>query len=832
MDKIVQAILRLFEKNRIVFWYDKKQELRQEYEALSLPSVEKIELKNNEYGVKYRILREEPDQQFLLYHEGEEPKELDNWLLDIQLAQGIFNADQISMWLAELGLGVGFYDLVEEHAEFCRATSRREKLRTKLNPDDSHPSVRVKMLAICTGADTESRIDGILESLLNELAAERSEKIDLVKRCNLNNFLWKELEKRFGYLSDSPSIADFAIALFKASYALSLEENATLNQDALVFLKRWKNDRRYTKTFETLSEQCADNLGIEKDLQKRDIKNLLEIDYFELIDQKILNTLVQETMQGTLTAGECARIIGRRRHTHWIEKFSDIYEALYHASQFISALSKADLQMKSLAEGVIKYQKTWYRLDQHYRKFIYHLRASKHITLLEGLNEEIENLYSNNFLLPVNDNWQQIIDKTEAWDATPTLGQDRFFEHFIATYLKSKNKVAVIISDALRYEIGEELSRIIEAEDRYTAELSPMLSALPSYTQLGMAALLPHQNLSIIKNGKVEVDGQSASGTENRAKILASAISGGATAIRSADLLNMSRSESRELTKNNQIIYIYHNQIDAVGDKRETEGRVFEAVEDGMKELVEILKKLTNANLSNIIITADHGFIYQNRPLDDSEFASDNLQGDNIFIRNRRFIVGKNLRPSGSFKEFSPANLNQAGNYQVFIPKSINRLRLKGAGSRFVHGGAALEEVVIPVIKVNKKRSGDIAQVEVENIASSSSLITTGQLSVTFYQTEALSSKLQSRHLRAAIYTQDDIQISDQHDLSFDLQSKNPREREVKVRFMLSKKADQANNQTVYLKLKIIAPGTLENETEYRSIPYQLRRSFTSDFDF
>ena len=59
----------------------------------------------------------------------------------------------------------------------------------------------------------------------------------------------------------------------------------------------------------------------------------------------------------------------------------------------------------------------------------------------------------------------------------------------------------------------------------------------------------------------------------------------------------------------------------------------------------------------------------------------------------------------------------------------------------------------------------------------------------------------------------------------------NPREREVKVRFVLSKKADDFNNQTVYLKLKELEPGTTHYR-EYRSIPYQLRRSFTSDFDF
>jgi tRNA G10 N-methylase Trm11 len=53
MDKIAQeAITRLFDRHRIVFWYDEKRELRPEYESLSLSSVEKIELRNNEYAVK------------------------------------------------------------------------------------------------------------------------------------------------------------------------------------------------------------------------------------------------------------------------------------------------------------------------------------------------------------------------------------------------------------------------------------------------------------------------------------------------------------------------------------------------------------------------------------------------------------------------------------------------------------------------------------------------------------------------------------------------------------------------------------------------------------
>ena len=78
MDNILNALNRLFEKHRIVFWYDAKQELRQEFEDLLLPGVETIELLNNEFGVKHLILREKPAQKFLLYHAGPQPVDLDN----------------------------------------------------------------------------------------------------------------------------------------------------------------------------------------------------------------------------------------------------------------------------------------------------------------------------------------------------------------------------------------------------------------------------------------------------------------------------------------------------------------------------------------------------------------------------------------------------------------------------------------------------------------------------------------------------------------------------------------------------------------------------------
>lgn len=835
-NRIAQALVRLFDRHRIVFWYDAKQELRSDFEALQLPGVAKLELGNNEYGVKYRILRAQPEQKFLLYRAGPPPADLDNWLLDVQLAHGEFRTDQVAIWLSELELGLEFTDVVQAHAEFFQAGRRKDTLRKLLKADDTIGQIRLKMLAVC--AVSEPRLDAVAENLLQELAYGRDEKIKLIGRCSLDGFLWEQMTRCYGYKSAEPGIRDFAIELFKSCYAMGTDGQVKLTGDALVFLKRWKDSRHFEKSFETLSGECAEVLGIEQDLAKRDFRELIELDYFRLIDQIIISDLVREVATRTVSSGDVSIWIRQRRQGHWYSAYQHLYEAVDYAAQFIHALGEAKLAMDSLAEGVQRYSRSWYQLDQLYRKFTYHVRTSGEASLMGNLADQIENLYANNYLLKLGDRFQTFVDAATQWEAIPVHKQSGFFEYWVQPFLRKDNKVCVIISDAMRYEVGDELLSLIRQEDRYSAELAPALAMLPSYTQLGMAALLPNKELAIVDNetGTVLVDGQSSQGMANRIKILAAGMPGGktATALTAEAFLTMPREGNngyRTLFSGNDVVYIYHNQIDAVGDKRDSEERVFDAVEEALNELVHIIRKLSTANATNMLVTSDHGFIYQNRAIDESDFSGGDAEGGQILFRNRRFVLGKGLTAAPGLHTFTPRQLGLVGAVEVQIPKSINRLRLKGSGSRFVHGGASLQEVVIPVLKINKKRQSDITAVEVDILRGASSVITSGQLGVTLYQTAPVTDKMQPRVLRAGIYTEAGDQISDSHVLTFDLCSDNPRERELQVRFVLSRKADDANGQEVILRLEEKHAET-SHYKEYKSLRYMMRRSFSSDFDF
>ncbi|PVA06208.1 BREX-1 system phosphatase PglZ type A [Thalassorhabdomicrobium marinisediminis] len=534
----------------------------------------------------------------------------------------------------------------------------------------------------------------------------------------------------------------------------------------------------------------------------------------------------------TMTSAEVLKTVRERRQSHWYPIYRDIYKAIGYATEFQQALAEATLSMTSPAEGVKRYVSSWFKIDQLYRKFIYHMQKSGQASLLGSLFESVENRYTTNFLLTVNDAWQDQIAKLSDWSVPRYAKQTDFYRDHAAKYRRRDQKVVVIVSDALRFEVAEECQREIRKLSRYDAQLKPMVSTLPSYTQLGMAALLPNEALTLSGDAAVSSFGEPTQGTVNRQKILGKGRAGDtAKAMKAEDFMNMKAEEGKALFRDHDILYLYHNRIDIIGDKLATEDRLTEAAEDAIEDLTKLVRKLTTANFSNILITADHGFLYQHRPLDQSDFSVADPTGSEILFKNRRFVIGRGLNETSGMKKFSSAELGLSGDLDVLIPNSINRMRVKGAGSRFVHGGASLQEVVIPVLKVGKRREADVGKVDVQIIVPGRSLISSGQTAVTLYQAQAVSEKQQQRDLLAGIYANDGTLISDEHNLTFDFASENARERELPLKFLLSREADQFNDQDVFLKLRERIGKTSHYE-DYASHRFQLRRGITTDFDF
>lgn len=830
-DKLRKALLERFDDHRIVFWNDEKSDLKETFEAVDLDGVTKIVLGNKPFGLKHRLLRAEADKKFLLFREGPAPaKPEQNWLYDIELAHTVFHADQVSMWLSDLGLSPEFRGLILEHGEYFKSKERTEKLKDLLQANDTPEQVRDRMLWLSIGGT--NHFDAALERLLAELVAEKSDSLRLLERTQLLSVFWAKVEKRFGYISGTPEIEDFALELFKTH--IPGDSKASLSSDARLFFDRWKSNIHCVDDFRTLSGRFASVLSIDDVAARLEPSAIKSEDSFEALERAVIRKLAADVKDRLLPYLDVKKAIDQRRQSSWFKDYEHVYASIEQAAYFFDLLSRTSFHIKSFDHGISQYTETWYEIDQAYRAHIYHAGQIKGFEPPIHLTNEVENQYLNGFLTRLNNEWQAKINSLENWvDSSHLLQRDIYKRHF-KPILDKEQTVCVVISDALRFEVGEELARRIRGENKFKAELNSAISALPSYTQLGIASLLPHNDLSFSENDKnpteILADGQSTQGTDNREKILLSASGLRAKALQAKDFLVMNTQQGKDLTRDHDLVYIYHNQIDTVGDKRDTEERTFDAAEAAVQELVEITRKLASANMSHIFLTADHGFLFQRRKLEESDFLHDKPVGAKVLKTDRRFVIGNNLEESRGFKKFSELQLGLSGDRDVLIPKSINRLRVQGSGARFVHGGASLQEIIIPLIRVKKARQSDQSKVDVEIRVSSSNTITTNQFAFILYQTAPVSEKVLPRKLIIGLFAEDGTLLSNQHEMIFDESAEDNRLRETRVQLILSSEASNFNNQTVYLELK--EPYTSNNTINYVRQAYRLRTSLGRDFDF
>lgn len=829
MTPITTTLTSLFKQHRLVFWYDPAGEMRGEYLAYEADGVEKVEAQRNEFGLKHRMMREAPQQRFLVYLPFARPAHSRNWLLDLELSHHVFHADGVSLILQEFGWQEEHRAFVESYREYFNSKDRRERLQEKLHADDEERDWRLKMLSVlCREVPI---LEGCVLALLSELADGRDDRWQQVVKFGLEPFFWDSIGRQYDYRSASPTLMDFVIEVFLA--AAPCGRTARLGREAKLFLARWKDSNRYREAFETLSRKIEDDLGITASLNGIEgMASLLDADAFEAIERKIIVEMRDAILGGRISLANLKDAISRREVSYWFGNYRTIYAALLAAMQLTDSLRAIDLGFGTLVEGVERYTKTYWRIDQLYRHFHYNRRASGQATLLDSIREEIDRRYTNDFLLRVGDKFQGMISASPTWPPAGVPLQDRFYREQVAPVLSKGNKLFVIVSDALRYEIAEELHNRILKEDRFRSQLGYHVSMLPSYTQLGMAALLPHEALEIDPaSGEVRADGQRTNGLEARKAILAGK-SIRATAVKAQEFLGLNtKEEGRVLTRDHDLIYIYQNGIDHVGDKRETEVEVFDAAAKELDTLIALLKKVAAVNGNNVLITADHGFLFQQETLEESDFTQ-SPGGEELGVVNRRFAFARRFEPMDGSQFWQAKELGLAGDYAVAIPKSINRYRKQGSGARYVHGGASLQEIVVPVLTINKARKSDTEVVEVDVIRSGSSTITTSHATISFYQEQPAKEKQLARCLRVGFYSKQGDLLSDQKELVFDAADEDPRLRERKERFVLGKAADRSENQNteIVLRMEEKIKDTNQYRT-YKEFSYRLKKAFESDFE-
>lgn len=841
-----------FHKRRIIFWHDEDGEFAEVVNELDLLGVSIIKLtgKNN-FAVKKLLAADDLTGDYLVYAPLAYKKDQqDDWLLDVKLHSEGFRADLVSIQMEELFVEPtsAMRKTMKLYAKFLDNKDRKAKLRRIGKSYQTPLGLHIDIMAVLCGLNGGTAQDVIIAVLSAGL-----EKVNNAPLANIEKFgnieaFWQLVQKYTGYVNaDARPLSDLA------AHILITALSQTMPASALRGLERFATDSCKAYCYQLVHEWQRGNGSedlidicrhVERELRLADrfdrieISILMRSDTFPAINESILKRFYAEVDERVIKVDSILEVVENRRTSGWYNSTVDYLESLYYIAK-MQEFYLAHIDGFHLVEPA----KIWklyttdaYHMDSHYRHFHYFfgntLKAAN--TLLEDAlkkcSDVVEGLYREWFLKELTLNWTTAIasDLDSLGYVSEVNKQRDFYSRYVSPNVSKGNRVFVVISDALRFEVAAELSEVLSHSTKGKAALEAVQAVFPSITKFGMAALLPGKELSVSDKMEVFIDGNPTGSTVNRNAIL-NAVNSDSVAVAYRDLLQMKKAERRVLVQGKEIVFIYHNTIDALGDKPATETKVFEACDSAISELNAIVKIIVN-DLSgiNIFITADHGFLYTYKPLEESHKISRQTFNGEIYELGRRYAL---VPPETSANYLLPVKTEgELGGIPMkgYAPQDTVRIKVQGGGENYVHGGISLQEMVVPVIVYKGMRSGYKRYVEVQNpglsLISESRKVSNLIFSLDFLQKQPVGEKVQASSYTLHFTDDVGIPVSDTQTVIADRTSSNASERVFRVRFTL--KQMQFNRNKIY-RLVIANDTDVPEEVEFC-----IDIAFADDFGF
>ncbi len=796
----------------IIFWYDADQEFVNDIEGLAFEKTKIIVLSDsNAFRVKYDIEVADLSSHFLVYAPFGKPLDRENWLLDIQKYSEEFSTDRSIYEMRRLGITDDtLRPLVKQSIKFFENEKRVSKLKSfgiEVYDQVTFEVAIVSALAKLKTAD----FDELVRLLITEHASGDEKLIDEIQKYSNLEAFYELVKKRFGYTAEVMNMDEFIGMLFYTSFAYEFSGKLPKDLEKLkssrvseivVFIDELLSLSPYQKEAQKLSELFEEVLKIGELIKSVETDVLIGCDTFMVLDKVIISRLAVGASEGRKDYEKWIRYAKERRSKHWYYVFENEYRAIIHGLELLKHYDQVSnrLSVENLDDYFDMYVNEYHKLDFHYRKFYHYFDQIQDIDLFAGMSEYIENVYVSSFLDTLSTNWSGLIDRHNSIEVSGLKynKQWHFYKDFVSQYVKNDERIFVIISDAMRYEIASELVVELQKERRAEIELKALQGVVPSYTKFGMATLLPYSQMAYDKDTGITIDGVSTTGTKNREKILQAAHPD-ALAIRYDDLKHMKKSDYKDTFTGKKLVYVYHDTIDSYGHQ----GSPFDAAEMAIKELKDLLRALVNhVSATKVIITADHGFVYQRSKLVEYDKIT-KVKNDAVVETDRRYILSKSDAEDMNVLNLPfNAEIITKEPLKVIVPKGTIRFKTQGDDGNFVHGGAMLQEIIVPVIEYFDKRSDEFKAKKVEVQLTSITRKLTNRISyLEFFQTESVSVKNLPLNLKLYITDVDGNRVSNEVFIIADRDSSDPKDRSFKEKFVL-KDLKYKKEDTYYLVLE------------------------------
>ena len=235
----------------------------------------------------------------------------------------------------------------------------------------------------------------------------------------------------------------------------------------------------------------------------------------------------------------------------------------------------------------------------------------------------------------------------------------------------------------------------------FEVTLQPAIAAIPTITEIGMAALLPRANQSAkvvsVGSGKLglEIGGTIIKDRKDRIAFLK------ATCGRAGLRRQAGRPAAQTVEEGAGWHSERHNCLDYLaGDRRTLRSRTTlrqarRQMDGVLNDLRRGIRVLRDLGVKHIILAADHGHLFGEEVGEDMKIEA---PGGDTADLHRRVWVGVGGTSDASYLRTSLASLGHGKRLDIATPWTFACFKAKGGARAYFHGGLSPQELIVPVV--------------------------------------------------------------------------------------------------------------------------------------
>ncbi len=549
--------------------------------------------------------------------------------------------------------------------------------------------------------------------------------------ADLRSVLDRAFELELPDVSTPAELRDqLAGALLSAELRLSLGEDAELQVELPVPRRRdacravldlvtgWRNRRDLQASYLEQAGAVEAELALAFDSLPATL--LERVETFPGIDDALRAVVEQQALESPdqpLLELALARQEGfwasvePRRLERWA-LLASILRVMIAAGEVRAAVSQAELSADDLVARYLGQGENegWCALDTGFRHMERRFRMAE--LDLAGADSRIELLVAR---------------ARSAYSETSAAFSERFCDalqacRFSVTALPRQNEIflrwvepavqrgrtAYLLVDGLRWEMAQELRGVLG--DDLETELHPGMAQLPTLTDIGMSALLPHaqQRPRLVSgsSGKLllELDGKLLRSRSDRLSYLERHAGCSTVVLKLEELLPASARRRQAITGAQLVVVTATDELDGLCEKANT-AMAHRLMDDVLVQLRRGIRTLLDLGVETVIVTADHGFL-----LGEELASGDTIDppGGETAGLHRRVWAGRGGAGAGQLR-VTAAELGLESDLELVFPRGLGCFRVGRPLRAYCHGGISPQEVLIPVLEVS--RTGHAAPV-------------------------------------------------------------------------------------------------------------------------